>query len=264
MVNPSEKNKFKSVLENICGKLNFPMSSLSDDLFIYEDTFDEALELNVNKEDEPCDNQSDTIPGEKCSGITGDEETAGTIMRTWGRGRRRVKCDVCNGTGVKPKNNYEIKYVKFWFNADGKYILTTGTDGKERPQSSGYEGGTLDDDIDNYVVVKTGISHSELRGYRTGDYFKFSASSSPTKTGVAMLFIDGGRCHMIQNFVSGSAPNYSNEWRKAAKYSWVVTSSGDLRGTLTLLKYKDEVEGEEKQTDWYAFNGLIDLGNSKL
>ena len=71
MVNPSEKNKFKSVLENICGKLNFPMSSLSDDLFIYEDTFNRALRLTVS--DEACDNESDTIPGEKCSGKTDDE-----------------------------------------------------------------------------------------------------------------------------------------------------------------------------------------------
>ena len=264
MVNPSQKDKFKSVLENICGKLNFPMSSLSDDLFIYEDTFDEALELTVSKGDEPCDNESDTIPGEKCSGITDDKETIGTIMRTWGRGRRRVKCDVCHGSGIKPKKTHQIKYIKFWFNVDGKYILTTGTDGKERPQSSSYEGGTLDDDINNYEVEKD-VPWNELRNYKNGDRFKFSDGSG-IGTGVAILFIDSdGKTYMIQNFASGSTPDYSDDWRSSARFSWVVTSPGDVSGTLSLLKHKYEVDDDQKkQTDWYAFNGLIDLGNSTL
>ena len=72
--------------------------------------YNKALSLAANMEDEPCDAESDTIPGEKCSGPTGDE-LQGTIMRTWGRGRRKVKCDVCKGTGIKPKTNFPIKWI---------------------------------------------------------------------------------------------------------------------------------------------------------
>ena len=260
-VNKAQKGQFKTILENLCDKLNFPMSALSDDLFQYL-SFNKALQLTYNVEDKPCDNESDTIPGEKCSGPTGDENQ-GTIMRTWGRGRRRVECIVCKGTGIKPKTNFPIKWIKFWFDKDGKYIQATITDGQIRQQSgSDYKGGTLDDRIDQYEVEKTGISWNELTNYSTGDIFKFSDSSG-NGTGVAMLFIDNGKAYMIQNFASGSTPDYSDDWMKAARFSWVVNSSSDVRGTLTLLKPKnvDKDENVEEKPDPYSWNALVRLGN---
>ena len=71
-VNKSQRGQFKSILEEFCNKTNFPMSKLSDDLFQYL-PYNKALSLAANMEDEPCDAESDTIPGEKCSGPTGDE-----------------------------------------------------------------------------------------------------------------------------------------------------------------------------------------------
>jgi hypothetical protein len=132
-VNKSQRGQFKSILEEFCNKIKFPMSKLSDDLFQYL-PYNKALSLAANMEDEPCEAGSPTIPGEKCSGPTGDE-LQGTILRIWGKGRRKVKCDVCNGTGIKPKNSFPIKWVKFWFDKDGKYVNATATDGKIRPQS---------------------------------------------------------------------------------------------------------------------------------
>ena len=41
-VNKNQKGQFKDILEEFCGKLGFPMSKLSDDLFQYL-SFNKAL-----------------------------------------------------------------------------------------------------------------------------------------------------------------------------------------------------------------------------
>lgn len=260
-VNKSQKDEFKVRLQRLCGKLGFPMSKLSDDLFQYL-PFNKALSLAANMEDEPCDAESDTIPGEKCSGPTGDE-LQGTIMRTWGRGRRKVKCDVCKGTGIKPKTNFPIKWIKFWFDKDGKYVNTTATDGQIRSQGTSYSGGTLDDDINNYDVERGGVTATELNNYETGDIFYFS-DSSYNGSGVAMLFREYGRNHMIQNFAPGSSPN-TNDWKKIARFSWVINGPSDARGTLKKLKLKNAaVEKEEEKPDPYTWNAILDLGRMTI
>ena len=259
-VNKNQKGQFKDILEEFCGKLNFPMSKLSDDLFQYL-SFNKALSLTANMEDEPCDNESDSIPGEKCSGPTGDENQ-GTIMRTWGKGRRKVECPVCKGTGIKPKSNFPIKWVKFWFDKDGKYVTTTATDGQIREQSGTYTGGSLDDDINNYEVEKE-IDWRELRDYETGDIFYFTDNSS-NGSGVAMLFKEMGRTYMIQNWASGSSPNNTSDWRKIARYSWIIDSSSDVRGTIKKLRPLKEEEKEEKKPDPYSWNAPLDIRRMTL
>ena len=258
-VNKNQKGHFKTILGQLCSKLGFPMSRLSDDLFQYL-PFSKALALASNTEDEPCESESPTIPGEKCSGPTGDENQ-GTIMRTWGKGRRRVKCDVCNGTGIKPKNSFPIKWVKFWFDKDGKYVTATATDGQIREQgATKYKGGTLDDDINHYEVEKEGIPWNGLDGYVTGDIFYFKDGSFNGE-GVAMLFKEYGRNYMIQNFARGSNPA-SDDWKKIAQYTWVVSSSGDIRAPLKKLKLinaKVEGEKEEEKPDPYSWNAPLDI-----
>lgn len=221
-VDKSQKDDFKVRLQRLCGKLGFPMSKLSDDLFQYL-PFNKALSLAANIEDEPCDAKSDTISGEKCSGPTGDE-LQGTIMRTWGKGRRRVGCLVCKGTGIKPRTEFPIKWIKFWFDKDGKYVNTTATDGQIRSQRAPYGGGTLDDDINNYEVEEENIPYDGLNGYETGDIFYFKDGSYHGE-GVAMLFREFGKNYMIQNFAVGSTPVTTNDWMKIAKFSWVVSLS---------------------------------------
>jgi hypothetical protein len=258
-VNKSQKGQFKTILSDLCDKLNFPMSALSDDLFQYL-PFNKALQLTYNIEDEPCDNESDTIPGEKCSGPTGDENQ-GTIMRTWGRGRRRVECTVCKGTGLKPKTTFPIKWIKFWFDKDGKYVTATITDGQIRDQQSSYTGGKIDTNLDNYERAET-VRWNELSNYSQGDFFLFSDGSG-NGTGVAMLWKNGSQNFMLQNFASGSEPSGS-EWRKVAKYSWVVTNASDLRGgsVIKLNPKKEEEPGEQEiKPDPYTWNALVNLRN---
>jgi hypothetical protein len=268
-VNKSQRGQFKTILEEFCNKIKFPMSKLSDDLFQYL-PYNKALSLAANMEDEPCDAESDTISGEKCSGPTGDE-MQGTVMRTWGRGRRKVKCDVCKGTGIKPKTSFPIKWVKFWFDKDGKYVNATATDGKIRSQGIGVTG-TLDDNIDKYEVEKENLTYSDLNDYNTGDIFYFRPSDgSDDGWRVAMLYREGRMNYMLQNRSSGSSPNNTTEWRKIAKYSWVVSSPGDIRGQTNLkklkLKVKENVEEEEVKPDPYTWNAPLEirrmtLGNS--
>jgi hypothetical protein len=258
-VNKAQKNHFKQVLENLCDKLNFPMSKLTDDLFQYL-PFNKALALSYNIEDEPCKVESETIPGEFCSGPTGDDNQ-GQVFRTWGRGRRKVECPVCRGTGIKPKTEFPIKWIKFWFTKDGKYVTSTAVDGQIRAQGSTYKGGSLDTNQDNYEVEKTGVRWNDLNDYGNGDFFLF-ADGSNNGSGVAMLWKSGGQNFMLQNFASGSEPSGS-DWRKVARYSWVVTSSGDVRGTMTKLKLKGQSEiEEEKKPDPYTWNAQLLLRSS--
>jgi len=264
-VNKSQRGQFKSILEEFCNKTSFPMSKLSDDLFQYL-PYNKALSLAANMEDEPCDAESDTISDEKCSGPTGDENQ-GTVMRTWGRGRRRVKCDVCKGTGIKPKTSFPIKWVKFWFDKDGKYVNTTATDGKIRSQGIGVTG-TLDDNIDKYEVEKENLTYSDLNDYNTGDIFYFRPSDGGDDSWrVAMLYREGRMNYMLQNKSSGSAPAGTN-WKKIARYSWVVSSAGDIRGGINLkklkLKVEENIEKEEVKPDPYTWNAPLELRRMTL
>jgi hypothetical protein len=75
---------------------------------------------------------------------------------------------------------------------------------------------------------------------------------------------------MIQNRSSGSAPSGTN-WKKIARYSWVVSSPGDIRGATNMkklkLKVEENVEEEEVKPDPYTWNAPLEirrmtLGNS--
>ena len=270
-VNKSERGKFKSIIQNLCDKHNFPMSKLSEDLFQYLN-LDDALELTANIEDVPCENESETIPGEKCTGPTGDENQ-GTIMRTWGRGKRRVKCEVCNGTGIKPNFDFPIRWIKFWFDEDGKYITSTATDGKIRnPKKKNFDFPELDDNIANYEIEEEGLDWTDFARFNDGDYFYFRASDG-NNTGssvpperqsdryrVAMLYKEGRHNYMLQNVSSGSSPNIDTF--KVSKHSWVITGSGDYRGDIKKLKWKfEKPKKEDLEKDPYTWNALVDLSS---
>jgi len=262
-VNAKQRGHFKTILQDVCKGLDFPMSKLSDDLFQYL-SFKKALYLTSNVEDEPCQNESDSIPGEKCSGPTGDE-FQGTILRTWGRGRRRVECPVCKGTGIKPKTSFPIKWLKFWFDKDGKYVTATITDGQIRKQRGGNNIGG------DYDIGETLTNHMDLENYKTGDKFLFAANQDPYDQVVATLWIwpctpeggftSGSRAYMIQDQYSGSSSDTSSnqeskEWRQYGNGSWVVTSRGDFNS----IKYiKPKTTNEPKEADPYTWNANVSL-----
>jgi len=155
-VNKESKNEFLTILKKIANSIDFPISKFSDEYFQYL-PFKKALDLNFSYEDKPCDATSRqafpefAVEGAVCSG--------GMIDRKWGRSVRQTKCPICNGTGVKKKDTYDLKWIKFWFDKDGKYITVSGTDGKIRGQYStsmmrtlsGPKADELDDKIDPYT-----------------------------------------------------------------------------------------------------------------
>ena len=116
-INKDSKGKFLEQLKTIANKIDLPYSEYSDDYFQYL-PFRKALKLNQNINDAPCDAKSidafpdHYVPGAVCGGT-------GRLDRKWGRTVRNVVCPVCNGTGVKPKTTFDIKWIKFWFSKDG-------------------------------------------------------------------------------------------------------------------------------------------------
>jgi hypothetical protein len=112
----------------------------------------------------------------------------------WGTRRREVVCPICNGTGVK-KTKPEIKWVKFWFSAEGKYVATTAVDGQIRKGSRRSMGksytGTLNlSDYNEGGVVS-------LRDLRTGDVVLVSINREPTVSYI--IRTDNDQVYAIQN-----------------------------------------------------------------
>lgn len=121
----NDREKFFNQIKKMCSSIDYPLSKLSDDYFEYL-PFKKALKVAAMTGDEPCEATSArefpqyAVEGAKCEG--------GKIKRKWGARTRDVVCPVCNGTGVKSKKS-ELKLLKFWFTAEGKYVATTMVDG---------------------------------------------------------------------------------------------------------------------------------------
>lgn len=264
-ISKEARGTFISQLKNIADKIDFPYSKYSDDYFQYL-PFKKALDLNMTAEDTPCDATSRSefpqysVEGETCQ--------SGKLKRRWGAGTRSVVCPVCNGTGVKPKKYNEVKWIKFWFNKDGKYVLTTGTDGKSRDQitNSGVPDVshivTTSQDINEYKVIKT-ISHkNQFSIFPNGTFIQIRIDS---KTLIGRIWNDrGGGSFIIQDRADGSKPDYSgNEWRRYGRYSWNV-SSGDYLSSPKILLPKDLDITDNEQIDPYTWNASIEMRNLSL
>jgi hypothetical protein len=263
-ISKDARNTFISQLKQLADKMDFPYSKYSDDYFQYL-PFKKALDLNRTIEDAPCDATSRgefpqySVEGETCQG--------GRLKRRWGAGIRSVVCPVCNGTGVKPKKYNEVKWIKFWFNKDGKYVLTTGTDGKSRDQVSS----TNSPDVSHIIATSQEISDYKEIGVirRTSDFRNHSNGSFiyirvDNKTLIGRLWNDNGGSFIIQNGgADGSKPDYSNGWERYGVNSWNV-SSGDYSSTvipkILLPKDMDETVDEEN-VDPYTWNASIELRN---
>ncbi len=237
------REEFKSQLATIAKLLDFPMSKYSDDYFQYL-PFKKALELNFNEGDKPCDAKSieqfdNGIEGEVCQG--------GMIKRNWGRGTRMVKCPVCDGTGVKPVNNPEIKWIKFWFDKDGNYLMRTGVDGVIRkPKMS---------EVKNYVEVEV-LSFEQIK--ELPSEVKVSILLEGSKSVIATSFRWNNKVYMIQDHHDGDKPYGSNEfgkeWREYGRYSWIISSPRDYKGkAVRVEEVKDEVEESVNPYEWNAY-----------
>ena len=254
-VNNSSRESFLTVLKAIGNSIDFPISKFSDEYFEYL-PFKKALDLNFSQEDTPCDATStQAFPDFAVAGAVCDR---GMIDRKWGRSIRQSKCPICNGTGVKKKDTYDVKWIKFWFDKDGKYIATSGTDGKIRGQSTSMKTlsissqalaeSNISRNISDYDVVQN-LSNDELKSLPTGSIFMCKIHNIETVC-VAWRAPSNGRFFAIQNRHNGSSDENSSEWRKYGSRSWVIEGTGEYSGTPQLLTPKGvKVEVSEDELD---------------
>ena len=265
-INKDSKTNFLDKLKNIANKIDLPYSEYSDEYFQYL-PFRKALKLNQNINDVPCDAMSvDAFPdhyvaGAGCGGT-------GKIDRKWGRSVRNVVCPVCNGTGVKPKTKFDIKWIKFWFSKDGEYITTTATDGKIRNQSketSNYvdQDGNWSRNLDDYVET-TSLGRQDIHSLPTGSYIKIILRNSGTSEElVGRIFKadrPSSRTYIIQDSFSGSEPDFG-DWRNFGRFSWVVVDGSEYSGVPKLLIPKSKYKSSETDTEPnpYEWNNLLNL-----
>lgn len=251
---PNDKQKFFDQVKKLCGRIDYPLSKMSDDYFEYL-PFKSAIARAAMTGDEPCEATSDSefrgyeVAGEKC--------TNGKIKRMWGARTRDVVCPVCGGSGVKPKQS-EIKLLKFWFTAEGKYVTTTLVDGMIRAGRTA-TGGKFSTRLSDYTVgrcIRNNIANlSELRG---GEMASMTIYGDVV---IAYIFKDGNRYYAIQNSRSGSSPSasaswnpsmFGNNWKNYGRYSWAL--GGGEYSDLKILTPKAVKSKDEEEADPYTWN----------
>lgn len=263
-INKDSRNKFINLLKWITSNIDFPMSKLGDDYFEYL-SFKKALNLNLSYDDEVCTATSQEsypeyyVPGSSCD--------KGHVDRKWGRGIRSAICMKCNGTGIKPRREFEVKWIKFWFDKDGNYITSTLTDGRIRKQNDK----PLDKILLEYDVKD--LTFSELTSLETGAtvYIRISGYYN---IGTIWKGKDGSNLNatfIIQDFSSGSEDDNGDSWKKFGRYSWLVDSPDDYSGIAKLLKPKVKGLDSIEEVDPYTWNapfqfnrwgGSFDISNS--
>jgi hypothetical protein len=244
-IETNDRNTFMDRLKKLCKSIDFPLSKMSDEYFEYL-PFKSALARAAMTGDEPCEATSKSefpdyaVAGENC--------TNGKIKRQWGARTRDVVCPVCGGSGVKPKRS-EVKLVKFWFTAEGKYIANTLVDGITRA-GRGTGGSKFSTKLSDYTVGRSISSLSDLRG---GEMASMIIGGDEV---IAYIFKEGNRYYAIQNSKSGSSPN-SNNWKNYGRYSWAL-GHGEY-SNLKLLTPKVKTK-EVEEADPYTWNTGIEFG----
>jgi hypothetical protein len=243
-IETSDRTTFMDRLKKLCKSIDFPLSKMSDEYFEYL-PFKSALARAAMTGDEPCEATSKSefpdyaVAGENC--------TNGKIKRQWGARTRDVVCPVCGGSGVKPKRS-EVKLVKFWFTAEGKYIANTLVDGVTR-LGRGTGGSKFSTKLSDYTP---GRSISNLDDLRGGEMASMIIGSDEV---IAYIFKDGNRYYAIQNSKSGSSPS-SNNWRNYGRYSWALGHGEYSNMRLLTPKVKTK---EVEEADPYTWNTGIDF-----
>jgi hypothetical protein len=248
-INKDSRAYFIDDLKKLCSRLDFPISKLNDDFFLYL-PFKKALNLVAQKSDTPCDATSQGQFPEH--GIEGETCQGGKMKRMWGARVREVTCPKCQGTGIKPEKP-EIKWIKFWFSAEGEYVESSSVDGSIR--SNRYKDGKKKDTINSEEFEEVGVS--SLDELQTGDYFKIKLATSRDYT-TCVAFREGRKLYALQNDRSGDSPD--GDWHQyKMTYSWILEPN-QYSGNPILLKKKVDSEQVEEEPDPYTWNRKLEIG----
>jgi hypothetical protein len=245
-IETNDRNTFMERLKRLCRSIDFPLSKMSDEYFEYL-PFKSALARAAMTGDEPCEATSKSefpdyaVAGEKC--------TNGKIKRTWGARTRDVVCPVCGGSGVKPKKS-EVKLVKFWFTAEGKFVANTLVDGMIRTGRYGGRSARFSTKLSDYTI---GREVNDLNTLLGGEMAAMTIGGEDSV--IAYIFKEGNRYYAIQDKHSGSTPS-SNNWKNYGRCSWALGRSEYSNLRLLTPKVKTK---EEEEVDPYTWNTGIDF-----
>lgn len=222
-IDKESRDIFRNKLERISSRLDFPISNFSDDMFEYL-PFKSALK-KVSEDKVPCTQHNDN----------GD------------------KCNNCDGSGYKTNDN--IKLIKFWFDKDGKYIITTAYNGSSKPSSNLYK---FSDKIEDYIEDKV-ITSSEACNLPIGTIIKFKTNRVSKGYIICMTYkdnINSSETYLLNNELRGSTPRKLN-YEEYSDYSWIIDDygTGDNTNDSIILIPKNKVNNALKS--YYDFNGIL-------
>lgn len=240
-IESGDKQKVISILRKLCEQIDFPFSQLSDDYIEYL-SFRKALWKNDMMGDEPCEATSEReFPGHE---IAGEKCTNGRIKRLWGSRPREVACPVCGGTGVKPKKP-ELKLLKFWFNKDGKFIITTAVDGVIRSHTKSTK--TLSRNLADFDVLPKRLTLREIKNLQTGQPVFIDLRNG--RSGIGYIFQADRRTYVMQDFYNGSEPYWTRRenWSKYGQFSHVISTASDY-ATVKMVSIKNDLENVDPYT----------------
>jgi hypothetical protein len=239
---PNDKQKFLEQIKRLCKSIDYPLSEMSDEYFEYL-PFKSAISRAAMTGDEPCEATSKSefpdyeVKGAKCEG--------GKIKRMWGARTRDVVCPVCNGTGIKPKKS-ELKLLKFWFTAEGKYVATTLVDGVIRLGRGSRRGSKFSTKISDYTI---GRAVGDLDTLTGGEMAVMTIHDDQV---IAYIYkARNGRYYAIQDEKSGSSPD-DDSWKSHGRYSWAL-GRGEYEN-MRLLTPIAKKSVEEEEADPYTWN----------
>ena len=147
----------------------------------------------------------------------------------------------------------KIKWIKFWFDKEGKYITTTGVDGSVEKRDKSVK-------IDDYEVIK-GLDIVAIRNeLKTGDkvYIKLDYADPVIATVFRYTRRSDGRerIYMIQNQHQGSEPDETSEWQVYGRYSWIIERPDDFLDVPKLVKPK-YVQEKYDDKNLYSYNFVV-------
>ena len=247
-INKDDRKKFIDIIKSICNVYDYPMSGLSDEFFEYL-PYRQALKYDHDRR-KKCIATSIGMFGS--SGIEGKSCENGVIERNWGKNIRKVECPACKGTGLKITD--ETILIKFWFTADGKYLLTTSSTDSIKPVEDKKEKEKDDLPIPlNIEFFKRTGQMLTIDSIEHGmhAYIKTSSNDPPV---VCYLYKQNynGSIYAIQNYHNGNKPKNSEDWKKQGNYSWDLTD-GDYH-SIELLEIDKEFLKNIKYNKEYKNN----------
>lgn len=142
---------------------------------------------------------------------------------------------------IKKPDDYEIMNpngvytIKFWFSVSDGY-LGCSLIGDESKFSN--ELFLKIDGVDGRLVK---LDYDGVEYLKTGDiiYARFDTPSSPMIR--AVIFKEGRNAYAIQDKHDGASPNYSDDWLRFGRYSWIIGSSDTFDLHLLEKNKEDEI-----------------------